>query len=50
LSSSAENGPEAEEKGKSLLVTGRGDMELDSVPIAGQRVTITCFTLTDGNA
>ena len=37
-------------KGKSPLVTGGGDMELDSVSVAGHQVTITCFTLTDGKA
>ena len=47
----ASNGTTQHMQGTITATGGGGDMELDNVSIAaGQSVTITAFTLTDGNA
>jgi len=47
----ASNGTTCHAQGTISATSGGGDMELDNTSIAtGQTVTITTFTLTDGNA
>ncbi len=47
----ASDGTTCHAQGSITATSGGGDMELDDVTIeAGQTVTVTTFTLTDGNA